>query len=54
MGEYKNIPLGVLIGSVFGIIDITPMIIMNLPIEAILSAFSLWMISGFFVVTSKL
>lgn len=50
----KKITIGLFFGSLAGIIDVTPMIIMKLPLDALLSAFSLWVISGFFIATSSL
>ena len=43
----KNWMIGILIGMGAGIIDITPMIIQKLPLQADLSAFSMWVVIGF-------
>lgn len=43
-----------MLGIVAGIIDITPMILMKLPLSANLSAFSMWVVVGFFIATSNL
>ncbi|PKP18158.1 MAG: hypothetical protein CVU05_14175 [Bacteroidetes bacterium HGW-Bacteroidetes-21] len=45
---------GITLGALAGILDVTPMIIMKLPIEANLSAFSMWVIIGFFISASTL
>lgn len=50
----KKIFLGLLFGIIAGIIDVIPMIIQKLSWDANLSAFSLWIISGFFIATSRL
>jgi len=39
--------LGILIGIICGIIDVIPMILQKLPIDANLSAFSMWVVIGF-------
>ena len=50
-----NKPLiGILAGAAVGIIDVTPMIIQNLPWNANLSAFTLWVVAGFLVSISNL
>lgn len=43
----KKILIGILLGIAAGILDVTPMIIQKLPIQADLSAFSMWVIIGF-------
>jgi hypothetical protein len=50
----KKIILGLLLGIIAGIIDIIPMTIQKLTIDALLSAFSLWVISGFLIASSNL
>jgi hypothetical protein len=45
----KRITIGVAVGFVAGIIDVGPMIINKLPIDADLSAFSMWVICGFLI-----
>ena len=42
----KRISIGIIVGIVAGIIDVTPMIIMKLTWDANLSAFSMWVIIG--------
>jgi hypothetical protein len=50
----KRILTGMVIGVVAGIIDVTPMIIMNLPWSANLSAFSMWVVVGFLLGITEL
>lgn len=50
----KKIIIGLIFGIIAGIIDVIPMIIQKLPMSADLSAFSLWVISGFLISTSDL
>ena len=50
----RKIIMGTALGVIAGIIDITPMMIQKLPIHAILSAFSMWVVLGFLVNTSTL
>lgn len=50
----KKIHLGILLGIIAGLVDVTPMIIQNLTWDANLSAFSLWVISGFLIAVSGL
>jgi len=45
----KNILLGLLIGIIAGILDVIPMIIKGLTWDANLSAFSMWIVIGFFL-----
>jgi len=45
---------GILFGAAVGVIDVTPMIIQNLPWNANLSAFAMWVIAGFLISTSTL
>lgn len=46
--------LGILLGVFAGIIDILPMLAQNLTWDADLSAFSLWVISGFFIAATDI
>jgi len=46
--------IGILFGIIAGIVDICPMIFMKLPWTADLSAFSMWVIIGFFIAASNL
>ncbi|MFA6296476.1 MAG: hypothetical protein WC663_03920 [Patescibacteria group bacterium] len=50
----KKIQLGILLGIIAGIIDIIPMILQKLTWDANLSAFSFWIISGFFIASTNL
>jgi len=50
----KKTQLGILLGIVAGITDIVPMIFQKLTWDANLSAFSLWIISGFLIATTNL
>ena len=50
----SRIAKGIFLGVFAGIIDITPMIIQKLPIQSILSAFSMWVVLGFLINTSTL
>lgn len=46
--------VGILFGIIAGIIDVVPMIRQKLTWDANLGAFSLWVISGFFIATTSL
>jgi hypothetical protein len=50
----KRILIGLIIGIVAGLIDVIPMIIMKLPCEADISAFSMWVVVGFLLGTTEL
>lgn len=50
----KKILIGILIGVVCGIIDVVPMIIQKLTIDANLSAFSMWVVIGFLLSITNL
>ena len=41
--------LGLGLGIVAGVIDVLPMLAMKLPLIAELSAFSMWVVVGFFI-----
>ena len=45
----KKTQLGILLGSIAGIIDVIPMLIQKLTWDANLSAFSMWVVVGFFI-----
>jgi len=49
-----NIVIGILLGSAAGILDLIPMLLQGLTWDANLSAFSLWVVSGFMLATSNL
>ena len=50
----NNIGLGLLIGVIAGILDVIPMVLQGLTWDANISAFSLWVVSGFMLATSNL
>jgi hypothetical protein len=50
----RNILTGVLLGIGAGVIDLIPMVIQGLTWDANLSAFLLWVVSGFILATSNL
>jgi hypothetical protein len=54
MKNYKKIFVGIILGIIAGILDVIPMILQKLTIDADISAFSLWVISGFLISTSGL
>jgi len=45
---------GIFLGVIAGVIDVTPMLLMKLPWTANLSAFLMWVVIGFLIVTSAL
>jgi hypothetical protein len=50
----NKILIGVVLGVIAGIFDIIPMLLQNLTWDANLSAFFLWVVSGFMLATSDL
>ena len=50
----KKISIGIILGILAGIIDLILMIFQKLSWNANLSAFSLWIISGFLIATSNI
>lgn len=50
----KNIVIGILLGTIAGILDVIPMLLQGLTWDANLSAFFLWVVSGFMLATSNL
>jgi len=50
----KKILIGIGLGIIAGLIDLIPMIIQDLPWNANLSAFSMWVIIGFLVSVTEL
>lgn len=50
----NKVKIGLILGVLAGVIDVIPMIIQGLTWDANLSAFSVWVIVGFFVATSNL
>ncbi len=49
-----RIHLGILLGAIAGIIDVIPMLLQNLTWDANLSAFSFWIVAGFFIAVSEI
>lgn len=43
--------IGLILGAIAGMIDVVPMIMQGLTWDANLSAFSMWMVIGFFIVS---
>lgn len=54
MNKLSKIKIGIIFGIIAGIIDLIPMILQKLTWDANLSAFSMWVIAGFMITTSKL
>ena len=50
----KKITAGIVFGIIAGVIDLIPMLMQKLSWDANLSAFSLWIVSGFMIATSNL
>ena len=50
----NNIITGLILGIFAGILDVIPMVLQGLTWDANLSAFFLWVVSGFMLATSKL
>ena len=50
----NNIVLGIFLGAIMGVLDVIPMAIQGLTWDANLSAFFLWVVSGFMLATSNL
>ena len=50
----RKIIAGIVAGAIVGVIDVIPMIIQKLPWNANISAFSMWVVTGFLVATSSL
>jgi hypothetical protein len=50
----NTIVVGVLLGAVAGVLDVIPMLLQGLTWDANLSAFFLWVVSGFMLATSNL
>ena len=50
----NNIVIGLLLGITMGIIDVIPMVLQGFTWDANLSAFFLWVVSGFLLATSTL
>jgi len=54
MKTFNKAKAGILVGIIFGIIDIIPMILMNMAWDTLLGAFSMCVIGGFVISTSNL
>ena len=50
----NNIAIGLLLGVITGVLDVIPMVVQGLTWDANLSAFLLWVVSGFMLATSTL
>jgi hypothetical protein len=50
----NNIVIGLILGSIAGILDVIPMVLQGFTWDANLSAFFLWVVSGFMLATSNL
>ena len=50
----RKLLIGIALGTVAGILDLIPMVLQGLTWDANLSAFFLWVVSGFMVATSTL
>jgi len=50
----NNIVIGTMLGAVAGLLDVIPMLLQRLTWDANLSAFFLWLVSGFMLATSSL
>lgn len=50
----RKILIGILFGAFAGIIDVIPMIIQRLSWDANLSAFTMWVVVGFFIASSEI
>ena len=50
----NNIILGTVLGAIAGLFDVVPMVLQRLTWNAELSAFFLWLVSGFMLATSSL
>ncbi len=50
----NNVVIGLILGVIAGILDVIPMVLQGLTWDANLSAFFLWIVSGFMLATSNL
>lgn len=50
----NKVLVGVSLGITAGVLDVIPMIIQHLPIEADISAFTMWVVVGYFDATSDI
>lgn len=54
MADSNKVSKGIFFGAVAGVVDVLPMVFMNLSWDANLSAFSMWVASGLMISTSTL
>ena len=54
MKTFNKTKVGLIVGVIFGIVDIIPMIFMKLTWDTLLSAYSMCIIGGFIISTSNL
>jgi len=52
--DVKRIKAGMLFGAIAGLIDVIPMFIQKLTLDANLSAFTFWIVAGFFISTTNI
>ena len=50
----NKVILGLVLGTIAGVLDVIPMVLQGLTWDANLSAFFLWVVSGFMLATSNL
>ena len=50
----KKIHLGILLGTIAGILDVVPMLIQKLSWDADISACVFWIVAGFFIATTTI
>ncbi len=50
----KKVHLGIIFGIIAGVIDLIPMVAQNLALDALMSAFALWVVSGFLIAVSDI
>ncbi len=49
----KPVAIGLALGALAGVLDVLPMIAQGLPWDADVSAFSMWVVIGFFLAVTK-
>ena len=54
MKIFNKTKVGIIAGIIFGIVDITPMILMKLTLDTLVSAYFMCVIGGFIISTSNL
>ena len=50
----NKVKLGIVLGTIAGVVDVMPMLAQKLTWDANLSAFSLWVISGYLIANTKI